>query len=272
MNRNTQNIVPVTAAVLLHAALAASMLVVFDFDRTPDFAMPLAIEATLVTENAVVIPPKVETPPKVEEAPKVEKAPPPEPDTAAQERLAAEKAQREKDAAEERARLQKIEDDKAEAERKRKEAEQKRKEAEAEEERRRQEAEKKRLEDIERQRLENEQARIAAEDAARKAALEEESQVLESMAASAKSAYIFKIKQAISRNWVIPKSGEEGLQCIVNVQQTAGGVVLNVSFGQCNGDATVRRSIQLAVEKASPLPAPRDPSVFDRNLSINFST
>lgn len=267
MNQKFQNVVPVTLAVLLHAALLASLVVVFDFNRTPDFAVPLALNATLVTENAVVIPPPVEEPQVVETPPA------PQPDTAEQERIAAEQQKREQDAREEKARLQRIEDEKAEAERQRlAEEERKRKEAEADAERRRIEAEEQRQADIERQREENERQRLAEEDAARQEALDEESRVLESMAASAKSAYIFRIRQAITRNWVVPKSGEEGLDCVVKVQQTAGGVVLNVSFGSCNGDATVRRSIQLAVEKASPLPAPREPSVFDRNLELRFTT
>ena len=257
--------------MLLHTTLIASLVVVFDFDKTPDIAVPLAINATLVTENAVVIPPIVEEPPEVEKPPPPQ--PKPEPDTAEQERIAAEKAQRERDAAEEKARLQKIEDDKAEAERQRiAEQERKRKEAEAEEERRRVAAEEQRQADIERQRVENERLRKEAEDAARQAELEAESQQMQAMAASAKSAYIFAIQQKITRNWVQPPTAEEGLDCAVKVQQTAGGEVVNVSFGGCNGDATVRRSIEAAVYKASPLPAPRDPSVFDRNLELRFIT
>lgn len=267
MNSKYQNVGPATVSVLLHAALIASLVVVFDFDRTPDMAIPLALNATLVTENAVVIPP-----PPVEEPARVE-TPPPQPDTAEQERIAAEQAKREQDAAEERARLQRIEEEKAEAERQRKaEQERKRKEREAEEERRRVEAERQRQEDIERQRAENERMRLEAEAAAREAELEAESQQLAAIAANAKTAYIFAIQQKITRNWVQPPTAEEGLDCVVKVQQLPGGEVANVSFGSCNADATVRRSIEAAVYKASPLPAPRDPSVFDRNLELRFIT
>lgn len=269
MKQKYQNVGPAFVSVLLHAGLIASLVVVLDFDSTPDMAIPLALNATLVTENAVVIPPEVEEPPKVQEAP----PPQPEPDTAEQERIAAEQAKREQDAAEERARLQRIEDEKAEAERQRlAEEERQRKEREAEEERRRVEAERKRQEDIERQRAENERLRKEAEDAARQAELEEESRVVAAMAASAEAAYVHRIKQAISKNWVVPASAEEGLDCVVKIRQTPGGVVQSVDFGRCNGDATVKRSIQAAVQLASPLPAPRDPSVFDRNLELVFNT
>ena len=269
MQQKTNNVVPVTFAILLHAGLFGSMFVVLDLGSTPDIAMPLAINATLVTENAVITPPKVEQP-KVLEPPKVEEPPP---DTREQERLAAEQAKREQDAIEERARLQKIEDDKAQAEKlKAEEAEKQREEAAAEEERKRVKAEEERQADIERQRIENERERKELEDSERQKELDEESQRMQAMAASAKSAYIFAIQQKITRNWVQPPTAEQGLQCVVKVQQLPGGEVINVSFGACNGDATIRRSIEAAVFKASPLPAPRDPSVFDRNLELNFNT
>lgn len=269
MKRKNNTAVPVAISVLLHAALFASLIVAFDFDRTPDLAIPLAVNATLVTENAVVIPPEVKAPPEVE------KPPPPQPDTQEQERLAAEQRKREQEARAEEARLQKIERDKEEAEKQRRaeaEAERKRKEAEAEEERRRVEAEKQRQADIERQRLENERLRREAEEAQRQEALAEESRMVQSMAASAKAAYIFAIQQQVTRHWVQPVTAEEGLNCVVKVTQTAGGVVTRVEFGSCNGDATVRRSIEAAIRKASPLPAPRDPSVFDREVTLNFKT
>lgn len=261
--------------MFLHAALFASLVVVLDFDRSPDLAIPLAVNATLVTENAVVIPPQVEAPPVAE--------PPAEPDTQEQERLAAEQEQerlaaeqrkREEEARAEEARLQKIEKAKEEADKQRlAEEERKRKEAEAaEEERRRQEAEAERQADIERQRLENERIRRESEDAERQAALEDESRMLQSRTASAKAAYIFAIQQQVTRHWVQPVTAEEGLDCAVKVTQTAGGVVTNVQFGSCNADATVRRSIEAAIQKASPLPAPRDPSVFDREVTLSFKT
>jgi colicin import membrane protein len=54
------------------------------------------------------------------------------------------------------------------------------------------------------------------------------------------------------------------------VTQVPGGEVTQVSIGDCNGDQAVRESIQAAVYRASPLPPPPDPSLFDRNLKIDF--
>jgi colicin import membrane protein len=47
--------------------------------------------------------------------------------------------------------------------------------------------------------------------------------------------------------------------------------VTEVSVGKCTGDQAVRESIEVAVYRASPLPAPPDPALFDRHLIINFA-
>jgi colicin import membrane protein len=46
--------------------------------------------------------------------------------------------------------------------------------------------------------------------------------------------------------------------------------VTQVSIGACNGDQAVRDSIEAAVYRASPLPPPPDPSLFQRDLEITF--
>jgi colicin import membrane protein len=273
--RDTHNVIPVTMALLLHVLVFTSLFVVLDFGDRARPAMPLAISATLVAENAVVIPPKVEEVAEVEEVEEV--VVPPEPDTSEQDRLKAEEKKRQDDARIERERLNRIKQQEeerkqaeAEAEKQRiADAEKRRKAEEAEKERKRVEAERAREAEIERQRQENE--RLRAEAAAqRQAELDAESRRLDAIQANAESAYIFAIQQKIARNWVRPPTASAGLECIVNVRQLPGGEVVNVSLGSCNGDETVRRSIEAAVFKASPLPAPADPSVFDRNLRLEF--
>jgi colicin import membrane protein len=257
--QDSQNVIPVTLALLLHVLLFGSLFFAIDFGDRPQVAMPMAITATLVTEEALVVPPKVE-----------EKLPPPEPDTSEQDRIDAEERKRHEDARIEKERLSRLAEE--EAERKRRaeeEAEKRRKANEVEKERKRVEAERKRQAEIERQRLENERLRQELE-AARRAEIEAESNRITAMAATAEAAYIFAIQQTIVRNWVRPPTAIEGLECIVNVRQLPGGEVISVTIGTCNGDSTVRRSIEAAVHKASPLPAPSDPGVFDRNLRLEF--
>ena len=242
--QNRENVLPLVLAVVLHIVLFGSLLVVFDFGRKSQYAVPLAIKGTLVTENAVVIPPKVEELP-------------PEPDTREQDRL-------------EQERLKRLREQEA-ADRKRIVDEKKRLEqAEAQKERERIEAERQREAAIERQRLENERLRKEAEDAIRQQELQNEAERVAAVGANAKSAYMFAIQQTVERNWVRPANAEVGLECIVNVRQLPGGEVVDVSIGRCNGDQTIKRSIESAVYKSSPLPAPRDPSVFDRSLTLVF--
>ncbi|NCF51889.1 hypothetical protein GWP57_09785 [Gammaproteobacteria bacterium] len=283
MVQDRHNLVPVTLAVLMHVILFGSLFVVIDMGRRDHPAVPLAIKGTLVTDNAVVIPPKVEEPP-------------PRPDTSEQERLAAEEQKRiddarieqERMAAEEQKRLddariekeriERIRQQEAEqkrlaeeAERKRQADEQRRRqEAEAEQERKRVEAERRRQEEIERQRQENERLRREAESTARQAEIDAESERLAAVDAGELAAYRFALQQKVERNWVKPASSPPDLECEVRVQQLAGGEVVNVSILTCNGDAAVRRSIEAAINKASPLPTPRNPNLFDRNLRFTF--
>ena len=247
MLRDTHNVVPVTLALILHVLLFGSLVVVIDFGDRARPAVPLAIKGTLVTDNAIVIPPKVE------------EVVPPEPDTSEQDRLRAEEQKRREDARVEQDRLNRI-----------KRREEERKKAEEEEiERKRVEAERAREAEIDRQRLENERLRAEAL-AAREAEIDAEMNRLDAMAANAETAYMFAIQQRISRNWVRPPTATAGIECVVNIRQLPGGEVVSVSIGTCNGDSVVRRSIEAAVHRASPLPAPADPSVFDRDIRLTF--
>jgi colicin import membrane protein len=260
--RDTHNVIPVTLALALHVLVFGSLVVVLDFSDRATPAIPLAITGTLVTDNAVVIPPKEEevVPPEPE--------PEPVPDTSEQDRLRAEEQKRLEDARIEQERLDRIQQQLEDRKRAEAAAERKR-QADAEKERKRIEAEKARAAEIERQRLENERLRAEAE-AARQAELDAESGRLQAMQADAKAAYAFAIRQRVMSRWVQPPTATAGIECIVNIRQLPGGEVVDVSIGRCNGDAVVRRSIEAAVRQASPLPTPRDPSVFQRNIQLEF--
>lgn len=259
MVQDTHNVIPFSMAVLLHVLVFGSLLVVIDWQRSDHPVVPLAIKGTLVTDNAIVIPPKVE------------EVVPPEPDTSEQERIKAEEQKRLEDQRIERERLHRLAQEEAERKRKAEEEAERRRQAEeeAEKERKRLEAERQREAEIERQRLENERLRAEAE-AARRAELDAESNRLEAMQANAKAAYMYAIQQRISRNWVKPPTATAGIECVVNIRQLPGGEVVSVSIGTCNADSAVRSSIEAAVRKASPLPTPADPSVFDRDIRLIF--
>lgn len=83
--------------------------------------------------------------------------------------------------------------------------------------------------------------------------------------------YIAEIQARVERAWNRPPSAQPGLKCEVFVTQVPGGTVTQVRIGQCNGDSAVQQSISVAVFRASPLPAPPDPSLFERNLKLVFA-
>jgi colicin import membrane protein len=85
------------------------------------------------------------------------------------------------------------------------------------------------------------------------------------------SRYQAEIRARVQRAWIRPLSATPGLRCVVFVTQVPGGEVTGVRLGECNGDAAVRQSIESAVYRASPLPAPPDPSLFERNLKLEFA-
>jgi len=171
---------------------------------------------------------------------------------AEQKRIAAQKREAEtrKEAERERVAEQKR---KQEAARK---AEQKRKaEAARLAEQKRQEAERMRQQEIQRQL----QSEITAEE-----------DRLAAVASGKLQQYTAAISSRVNRNWVKPASAKPGIECDVHVTQIPGGEIINVRVGSCNGDAAIVRSIEAAVYRASPLPPPPDPSLFERNLRFRF--
>jgi colicin import membrane protein len=78
------------------------------------------------------------------------------------------------------------------------------------------------------------------------------------------------LQNAIQRAWIKPSSARVGVDCLVEVTQVPGGVVTGAHVTQCNGDAAVRQSIENAVYRASPLPDPPDPALFQRNFAFRF--
>ncbi|MDB6097833.1 MAG: hypothetical protein JWN58_536 [Gammaproteobacteria bacterium] len=100
--------------------------------------------------------------------------------------------------------------------------------------------------------------------------LAEEEHVSAVEASPARAQYIARLASRIQNAWIKPPSARSGLDCVVNITQVAGGEVTSAKVSQCNGDAAARQSIENAVYRASPLPAPPDPALFERNLVIHF--
>ena len=145
---------------------------------------------------------------------------------------------------------------------------------EAERKKREQEAEAKKVAEAkkaaEEKRKAEEQKQAQQREAELRKSLEPKSDAAALRSSGALASWLGQIANRIQRAWIRPPSAKPGLDCMVYVTQVPGGEVTNVRVGECNGDAAVRQSIESAVLRASPLPPPPDPSLFDRNLEIRF--
>jgi colicin import membrane protein len=294
----------IVLSVALHGAIVAAIVYSWYTYKHDRPAPTLAIEASVVDSKTVpglgklppqpepAPPPPVAAPPPPDTQPQVEPEGPPQPTP---EELA-KREQEQKEQAEKEAQAKQQEDD-----RKRAEQEKQQETALAEEKA----AEDKRAEE---KRLADEQAKKAQEkaDAERKAheaadakkkaeekRLADEKQKADQQAAADREADLKRsldqelrqdaarssgalaswqsqITARIQRAWLRPGSARSGIECVLNVTQVPGGEVTNVRIGTCNGDQAVRESIEAAVYRASPLPPPPDPSLFERSLVITF--
>jgi len=269
VTRDSKNFIPVSMAVLLHAVIFTSMVVAFDYSRPTPFT-PLAVQATLVTEIPDKAPPP---PPVVEPEPEpVIEEPEPEPDNSEELRRQAEEEKRRLDALLEQQRLDELRKKEAEDKaRKEREEEERKKREEDEKERQRVDAERKRQEDIERQRQENERLRRELESEQRQAEIDAEAERMAAVDSGQLAVYTAMIQQKIYRNLSLPASATDDLKCSVRVRQARGGDVLGVTFLSCNGDEAVKRSIEAAVFRSSPLPEPPQANLFDPNILLNLT-
>ena len=259
----------ITFSVALHAVIGAALMLGFDFlpgPRTPP--RQTVIQATIVDQAAIDREMQ-----RIAEAERAEVARREREER--EQREAADAARREREREAEQLRVQR---EKAAAEEREREAAAERERQRLAEVQRQREAEERRQAEAERQRRAEDERRQAE---ARKQA-ELEAELTRALAAeeerrSAEEAglldeYIRAIENQIKRNWIRPPTARPGLECVINVAQIpSGDVVGRVSFGACNGDEAVKRSIEAAVIKASPLPRPQVPSLFQRNLVITFA-
>ncbi len=174
------------------------------------------------------------------------------------EQAALAKRQAREKARQEKARQEQLRREKEARERKRRAAEEKqRQEAARRREAQRRAEEKAEFEQAlqEEERLQ-EEARLRAEREARNRSL--------------RAQYVKMIARKVENNWLRPADARSGQSCDVIVTQTYTGDVLDVRLQSCQADKAFRRSVILAVEKASPLPLPPNPDVFDRQIYFTF--
>lgn len=114
----------------------------------------------------------------------------------------------------------------------------------------------------------------AEAEAALKKKLAEEAEAMAREQASrnekAKAEYIALIADKVSRNWLRPSGTSGSVECRVFVHQLPGGEVVDVRLVQSCGSPALDRSVEAAVRKASPLPPPPVPELFDREINFRF--
>ncbi len=141
------------------------------------------------------------------------------------------------------------------------------------------EAERQRM--IEEQRLKQLQNRRAADAEAKRqaeaqATLQqqldlEQTEFRAGQLATHRQAYAIAIQAQVTRNWLRPPTARPGLRCTLRIVQIPGGEVISASIaGACNGDEATRRSLVAAVERAGTLPYRGFEDVFEREIDFSF--
>ncbi len=110
-----------------------------------------------------------------------------------------------------------------------------------------------------------------AREAELRASLAEEETRTSAGFQSLKASYVRAIQAHVEQRWFEPPGVTQGLSCTIFVTQIPGGEVVGMRFGTCNGGAAVRQSIETAVRNASPLPAPPEPQLFEREVRLVFT-
>lgn len=76
---------------------------------------------------------------------------------------------------------------------------------------------------------------------------------------------------SISQQWIVPDIKNKNESCKILVHLAPGGVVLSVTITQSSGDDVLDSSAVTAINKASPLPVPKDSTLFNNFRDINLT-
>lgn len=83
--------------------------------------------------------------------------------------------------------------------------------------------------------------------------------------------YKAKIIQAIASQWVVPADAKKEMSSQFLIHVAPGGVVLSVKLTRSSGNETLDRSARVAIFKASPLPVPSNPAIFDKFRELRLT-
>jgi colicin import membrane protein len=263
-------------AVLVHAAVIAALVIGFRWTQSPPGVVGKPIDAVVVEEPQKKKLEEAKRRAEEQKRQQEEARKQAEAEKKRQEEAQKLEAQRQQAEAEKQRQAELKRKQEEEAQRKQEEArrraeEQKRQQEEA---RKQAEAEKQRLAEEARKREEAKRQQKAAEEQLKQQlAAEEQARVEAARAARAASEadkYKAIIRQKVSRYWNRPPGAPTGLRCTVRVRLAAGGDVLQATVIQGSGNPLFDHSVEAAVFKASPLPIPQDPDLFEYFREIEF--
>jgi len=119
---------------------------------------------------------------------------------------------------------------------------------------------------------EDRKRRLAEAEALNKKLAEEERQRYLNSAKIQKlrSQYVKLIRRHVEKKWIKPASSAKDMFCSVVITQNRAGTVLSVKTEQCKSNKAFQESVERAVLRASPLPDPPSPDVFERTVRFTF--
>ncbi|MCG5534169.1 TonB family protein, partial [Halorhodospira sp. 9621] len=82
--------------------------------------------------------------------------------------------------------------------------------------------------------------------------------------------YTAAIAEAVERNWRRPTGTPEGLEAVIRVSFSRSGDVRRVEVVSGSGDSGFDRSVERAVQAASPVPFPDEAALQERMQTITF--
>lgn len=118
--------------------------------------------------------------------------------------------------------------------------------------------------------METEQAAERERQDALKKQQERERAEKDAVAKQAVGEFTALIKAKVESVWIKPTNFAPGSACTVSVKLIPTGDVVDSKLSNCTGGDIFSRSVETAVQKASPLPVPKDPVAFDRMRDIDF--
>jgi hypothetical protein len=81
--------------------------------------------------------------------------------------------------------------------------------------------------------------------------------------------YVGQIRARIDRAWELP-ADQRTESCRVRITQGEDGKVVDLQLAECELDDAARKSLIVAVRRASPLPAPPEARLFLSEVSVDF--